>query len=685
MQGTSTNNLEFLGGEIAANSVRRERSGGRDWLVAPVSMIVPGVLPGSRGALYYPDDEVASSAPAWDGVPITVGHPRGGSGYVTAKDKSVLDRQGIGEVRASTFNGKLRAEAWIDVARAARVDRRVVDNLEANGQMEVSTGLFTDNEPAQNGAHHNGRAYAATARRYRPDHLAILPDERGACSVQDGCGLNVNIRCEYDVDVNNAFCPTGEGGGQSNDCNDEGDRKGGGTDSAGAAYDAARKKRKAGPISKEAVAKTAKTIGPLSVLLPKVTDPAVAGAAETVKQGVKQFVDRLRGRGKVQESVPAAAQEEKKSQPVPPAPDPLGAVKLKGPAMESVVEEAERLEREADDRRRRDLEASRKRSRVVVPTPSVGNAFCPTGKEGGQDNSCPPGGGGGKAEKGKKETKDEKAKRLLLETIARRTAKPAKSKDQQTRDAWDRERARLEAEGGRAMNALFFGVRDGDFCPVGNDAKGSEKGDEESGFISDAQRRAFFGKIADKAEGGQVKGDKGYSPSKGKSGKKLTETEIKARSGQPLTPAEIKVRGGMAVDRPASHGGVPAGKFPLNPANVPASGLPFAGSASRGGVAVERSAGAGGAKAETDRERRWPEESRAGIRESIDETDRQRRFNDVLQKESASPQGAARPQGRSFKDRAIDKLVKWGLLTEETKNRRGRKRRRINNVFCPTE
>ena len=67
-------------------------------------------------------------------------------------------------------------------------------DLAAGRKIELSTGLFTDNEPARPGATHNGRAYGHVARAHRPDHLAILPDRRGACSVDDGCGVN-NCDC----------------------------------------------------------------------------------------------------------------------------------------------------------------------------------------------------------------------------------------------------------------------------------------------------------------------------------------------------------------------------------------------------------------------------------------------------------------------------------------------------------
>src|SRR5690606_13771547 len=32
--------------------------------------------------------------------------------------------------------------------------------------------------------------YHSVARDYKPDHIAILPDRIGACSIADGCGVN---------------------------------------------------------------------------------------------------------------------------------------------------------------------------------------------------------------------------------------------------------------------------------------------------------------------------------------------------------------------------------------------------------------------------------------------------------------------------------------------------------------
>jgi len=162
----------------------------REYLVAPATLIVPGVLNGSQGSLLYPPDEVANSAEAWDHIPIMVYHPKSGS----AKNPAALDKSRVGEVYNTAFSkGKLRAELWFDARRTEQVDERVYSALMANRPIELSTGLRTKNEQAPDESVHNTPTgpipYTHIARSYEPDHLAVLPDQIGACSIADGCGV----------------------------------------------------------------------------------------------------------------------------------------------------------------------------------------------------------------------------------------------------------------------------------------------------------------------------------------------------------------------------------------------------------------------------------------------------------------------------------------------------------------
>lgn len=176
---------------------RYVKRNGEDYLVAPMTLIVPGVLAGSQGPLLYPPDEVQRHTPAWNDIPIVLGHPVNESGAnISARSPGVLDKDGLGVVKRNTYNDKQQAEGWFNVKRLAAVDNRLQsegkpglkDRILRGEKIEISTGLFTENETEH--GEYNGRAYTAIARNYKPDHLAVLVDTPGACSVNDGCGVN---------------------------------------------------------------------------------------------------------------------------------------------------------------------------------------------------------------------------------------------------------------------------------------------------------------------------------------------------------------------------------------------------------------------------------------------------------------------------------------------------------------
>lgn len=168
---------------------RIEKLHGREHLVLPVRMIVPGVLNGSNGPLLYPPSEVGRDPHDWNGMPIVVRHPTENGKPVSARSAKVLNKSGIGIVLESKFGKSLDAEAWFDIEKTIKVNKKLYERLAAGESVELSTGLWTQNEPRK-GVYKN-KPYTHVARNYKPDHLAILPDEKGACSVNDGCGVNI--------------------------------------------------------------------------------------------------------------------------------------------------------------------------------------------------------------------------------------------------------------------------------------------------------------------------------------------------------------------------------------------------------------------------------------------------------------------------------------------------------------
>ncbi|MCK9569342.1 hypothetical protein M0R72_10430 [Candidatus Pacearchaeota archaeon] len=172
-------------------SIKRE---GREFLVAPVTFLRPQVLNGSKGPLLYTPEAIRQSEPDWDGVPMVVNHPMKDGHHISAADSGVLRNVGIGLVKHpyTDKDGVLRGYGWFDVEKTTKVDPRIVHRLRSGQPIELSTGLFTSNKKAPLGSAYKGTPYSHVAEGYQPDHLAILPDQVGACSLRDGCGVLAN-------------------------------------------------------------------------------------------------------------------------------------------------------------------------------------------------------------------------------------------------------------------------------------------------------------------------------------------------------------------------------------------------------------------------------------------------------------------------------------------------------------
>lgn len=167
--------------------IRTERYEGQEHIVAPVIILTEGVHNGSNGPLYYPLEELARIPVAWNGVPVVVQHPQEGS----ANSPTVIDRDGVGRLFNVQFeNNRLRGEIWINKNKCQAQHPEILHHLTSNTPLEVSTGLFTEDE-AISGVW-NDEEYVAIARAFRPDHLALLPGGTGACSWEDGCGVRAN-------------------------------------------------------------------------------------------------------------------------------------------------------------------------------------------------------------------------------------------------------------------------------------------------------------------------------------------------------------------------------------------------------------------------------------------------------------------------------------------------------------
>lgn len=165
-------------------AVRHETLDGRPHLVVPVVAIVEGVL----NNVYVPADVIARSLPSWNGRPTPIRHPSVDGQNVSANSPDIIEQQVIGNLYNMWFQkDRMGGEMWLDVEKAERVGaEQVLTRFEAGEMVEVSTGYW--GSQTKEAGVFNNVSYGWVLQDILPDHLAILLDDVGACSIEDGCG-----------------------------------------------------------------------------------------------------------------------------------------------------------------------------------------------------------------------------------------------------------------------------------------------------------------------------------------------------------------------------------------------------------------------------------------------------------------------------------------------------------------
>jgi hypothetical protein len=179
--------------------IRYKEYDGKQHIIIPVVMMKEGVHSGSRGPLLHIQEELEKFTASWNGIPVMVGHPERNGNYVSANDPEVSESERVGTIFNTYYEDGLKSEAWLDVEKLKKRSPELLNKLREGKSIDVSIGVFSDEEDKQ--GQWNGEDYISVARNYRPDHLAILPDEIGACSFEDGCGIRVNKKGETKLDL----------------------------------------------------------------------------------------------------------------------------------------------------------------------------------------------------------------------------------------------------------------------------------------------------------------------------------------------------------------------------------------------------------------------------------------------------------------------------------------------------
>lgn len=171
--------------------IQRITHNGREHLVIPSFTLPDNVV--MNGGL-YPADEIAKSFKTLEGTLAPVGHPTVNGKAVVATRAEAINAHyhGVWNHKVTRDEGSKRVyiEKWVDVEFAERSEmgRALLDAINSGQPLHTSTGLHCEREMVTNGA----AGYSWVARNMRFDHDAILFDEPGAATPEDGVGMMVN-------------------------------------------------------------------------------------------------------------------------------------------------------------------------------------------------------------------------------------------------------------------------------------------------------------------------------------------------------------------------------------------------------------------------------------------------------------------------------------------------------------
>lgn len=159
---------------------------GSEHYVVPVVAVKQGVLNGG----YFAMSEV--SLTAWDGVPVTLDHPVDADGW----EISALTKEGREHWVGAFFDLQVKDDAlvgnmYVDIEQAGNFKRGgdLLKSLEEQLNLSVSVGFFADYKAHE--GYFDNEKYFFKYVNLTPNHIALLLDKDGACSLERGCGTNM--------------------------------------------------------------------------------------------------------------------------------------------------------------------------------------------------------------------------------------------------------------------------------------------------------------------------------------------------------------------------------------------------------------------------------------------------------------------------------------------------------------
>lgn len=174
---------------VNSAKIRKEVRNGREVLVIPSATLPDNVI---MNGVRYPAEAIDQGYSTLEGTPAPLGHPTLNGKFVSASDPKglVLGFVGAWNENVRREDGRVFIDKVIDVEYAKQLSngQRVLAAVEEGKPIHTSTGLYCTLRPLQNDS--DGAKWEASGIVF--DHDAILLDEPGAATPDQGVGMLVN-------------------------------------------------------------------------------------------------------------------------------------------------------------------------------------------------------------------------------------------------------------------------------------------------------------------------------------------------------------------------------------------------------------------------------------------------------------------------------------------------------------
>lgn len=183
---------------VVNSDIRTEVIEGVSFTVIPSKTLPKDVV---MNSIMYPSEEVEAAISTLDMSPVTIGHPVVNGKFAPAGDPISQAAYGIlgahNRVKGKTDDGRWVVEKLIPTEQLQNTERgkKLAEAIKHKRPIHTSTGVYLTKEP-EIGVNAMGQEYTSRAKIDRFDHDAILLNERGAATPEQGVGIFVNAKGE---------------------------------------------------------------------------------------------------------------------------------------------------------------------------------------------------------------------------------------------------------------------------------------------------------------------------------------------------------------------------------------------------------------------------------------------------------------------------------------------------------